>query len=178
MLRDAYDRTLLILLALALTALCLVLAGRGSHAGLPPSADQSMEKELAYQARVALLQRLYAPVEELKRTGNLQGALFKLDELAQKYPSEAHGRVLKGEILRSMGAFDEALHCYADGVRLNGEYLDRKSPLSRRADIQLAAEEGERSVGARLRANPDNVSLAALLKDVRYLRSRLAGGCE
>jgi cytochrome c-type biogenesis protein CcmH/NrfG len=133
---------------------------------------------MAYQARVSLLQKIYEPVEELVRAGELQRALFKLDELAQNYPSEAHGRILKGEILQKMDAPDEALHSYVDAVRLNGDYLDRKSPLSRRAEIQLVAEEGVRTISARLRANPDNSSLAASLKDVNYLRSRLAGGCE
>jgi hypothetical protein len=33
-------------------------------------------------------------------------------------------------------------------------------------------------IGARARANPGNLSMAQSLKNVNYLRSRLAGGCE
>jgi hypothetical protein len=33
-------------------------------------------------------------------------------------------------------------------------------------------------IGGRARANPENHSLAVALKNVNYLRSRLAGGCE
>jgi len=117
-------------------------------------------------------------VESLRRGGNLQGALLKLDELARSYPNEAHGHILKGEILGGMGALEEAVASYVDGVRLNGDYVDRKSPLSRRSEIQSIADQGLRVIGSKARNNPDNRSLAEAMKNVNYLRSRLAGGCE
>jgi tetratricopeptide (TPR) repeat protein len=181
MLKDAFDKMLWFLLVVTLIALAVVLSGLGngertgvSSAGL----DKALEREIAYQARVNFLQKLYDPVESLRQAGELQAALFKLDELARTYPNEAHGRILKGDILYGMGALDEAVACYVEGIRLNGDYVDSKSPLSRRAEILKVADEGLRVIGGRARANPENHSLALALRNVNYLRSRLAGGCE
>ncbi len=183
MLKDAYDRTLWLLLAATVMSLVVVLlepghGGGGAAGRRPAAADKALEREMAYRARVDLLQKLYSPVETLRQAGDAPAALFKLDNLIRRYPAEAHGYILKGEILHRMGALDEAVASYVEGVRLDGDYVDVKSPLSRRADIQKVTEQGVREIGARARANPGNRSLAAALQNVNYLRSRLAGGCE
>jgi tetratricopeptide (TPR) repeat protein len=181
MLKDAYDKMLWSFLAVTLVALAIVLLGHETGAGAGKSSaglDKALERQMAYQARINLLHKLYGPVESLAQAGNLQAALFKLDELARLYPQEAHGSILKGEIQHRMGALEEAVACYVEGVRLNGDYVDAKSPLSRRAEIQKVADDGLREIGGKARANPGNRTLAASLKNVNYLRSRLAGGCE
>jgi tetratricopeptide (TPR) repeat protein len=181
MLKDAYDKILWSLLAVTLVAVAVVLLGHGAADSAtkgPAGPDKALEREMAYQARVEFINKLYAPVDALRRAGDPQGALFKLDELVRLYPNEAHGHILQGEILYAMGALDEAVARYVDGVRLNGDYVDRKSALSRRGEIQKVADDGLRQIGARSRANPGNRSLAESLKNVNYLRSRLAGGCE
>jgi tetratricopeptide (TPR) repeat protein len=181
MLKDAYDKILWSLLAVTLVALAVVLIGHraaGSAIKDPAGPDKALEREMAYQARVEFINKLYAPVEALRHAEDPQGALFKLDELVRLYPNEAHGHILQGEILYGMGALDEALARYVEGVRLNGDYVDKKSPLSRRGEIQKVADEGLRVIGGRSRENPGNRSMAESLKNVNYLRSRLAGGCE
>jgi hypothetical protein len=77
-----------------------------------------------------------------------------------------------------MGALDEALSSYVEGVKLNGDYVDAKSPLSRRAEIQRLVDEGLKDIGRRTAADPGNRSLAVSREKVNYLKSRLAGGCE
>jgi len=175
--KDTLDRALFALLLLSLAALPVVLAGEDSSAGRR-GGDKAMERRMAYQARVELLRRVYAPVETLRDQGRLPEALLKLDQLARQYPQEAHGHILKGEILGRMGSLDQAVASYVQGVRLNADYVDDKSPLSRRSEIEKTAEEGVRAIGADLKLYPENRSLAAALKNVNYLRSRLAGGCE
>jgi hypothetical protein len=179
MFTDTFDKITWLLLALVIAALAVVLAtshgaGDGKAAGLGKAA----EREMAYRARIELIGSLYGPVEELRKKGSNQEALLKLDELVRKYPGEAHGHILQGEILREMGALDQAVASFEEGVKLNGDYLDEKSPLSRRAAIQGLVDEGLKSIGGRAAANPGNRSLAASLRKVNYLKSRLAGGCE
>lgn len=181
MLKDAFDKILCSLLAVTLVALALVLFSdeTGSGAGKKAAGvEKAMERQMAYQARVELLQKLYGPVESLRRSGQLQTALFRLDDLARQYPGEAHGHILKGEMLSGMGALEQAVASFVEGVRLNGDYIDAKSPLSRRSEIEKVADQGLRVIGNDLRLHPENRSLAAALKNVNYLRSRLAGGCE
>ncbi|KAF0220884.1 MAG: hypothetical protein FD174_881 [Geobacteraceae bacterium] len=179
MVKDRFDRLLVLLLFTAIIALAVLLAVDAPRGGPHGSGlDKAMEREMAYQARVSLLQKLYGPVESLRQTGNLQAALLKLDELARKYPGEAHGYILQGEILRETGALAEAVASYVEGVRLNGEYVDGKSPLSRRKEIRQLVDEGLKDIGVRAKSHPENRSLAATLKKTYYLQSRLAGGCE
>lgn len=179
MFKDTFDKLCWASLAIVLIALLVLLGmNAGSEGKAASGLDKAVEREMAYHARVELIAKLYGPVDGLRREGKNQEALLKLDELVRKYPGEAHGHILQGEILREMGALDEAVASYVAGVKLNGDYLDDKSPLSRRGDIQRLVDEGLKSIGARSAANPGNRTIAASLQKVNYLRSRLAGGCE
>ena len=180
MCKDTFDKLCWLFLVVVIFSIAVLLyrnsaaGGNKSTAGL----GKAIERDMAYRARVELIGRLYAPVETLHKEGNNQTALLKLDELIRKYPGEAHGYIIQGDILREMGALDEAVSSYVEGVKLNGDYVDAKSPLSRRTAIQLLVDEGLKNIGQRASANQGNRSLAASLQKVNYLKSRLAGGCE
>jgi cytochrome c-type biogenesis protein CcmH/NrfG len=180
MFRDGFDKlcwVFLIAVTISLATLLYRNIGAGSE-NRAAGPGKALERELAYRARVGLITQLYAPVENLRKEGNNQTALLKLDELIRKYPTEAHGHILQGEILLGMGAFDEAVSSYVEGVKLNGDYVDAKSPLARRAEIQHLVDEGLKNISQRTAANPGNRSLAAVRQKLHYLKSRLAGGCE
>lgn len=167
----------LAVVAAALGAL-LLTADAGGVAGSSAAVDKALQREIAYQARSTFLQKLYAPVEVLWHDGDAQRALLKLEELARRYPGEAHGDILAGAILAELGAQEESVAKYVRAVRLNGDYVDERSPFSRRDEIGRAVEAGLERLVPRARAHPENPTLAAALKDVYYLQSRLAGGCE
>jgi len=177
---DVFDKfCMLLLLIVAVTLGYLFYLGRtDSVQKQTPGLAKVQERELDYRAKVELIDKLYAPVENLRKEGNSQKALLILDELIRKYPAEGHGHILQGQILLGMGALDEAVSSYVEGVKLNGDYVDAKSPLSRRAEIQRLVNEGMKTIGQRAAANPGNRSLAASRQKVNYLKSRLAGGCE
>lgn len=177
MFKDAFDKICWALLAVVTVAL-VALAASGGGSDSRKGAGKALEREMAYHARVELINKLFGPVEQLRGEGKHQEALLRLDELNRKYPGEAHGRILQGLILRDMGAADEAVASFVEGIRINGDYVDRKSPLSRRPEIQRLVDERGKEISARAAANPDNRSAAALLAKVNYLKSRLAGGCE
>lgn len=180
MFKDAFDKLLWLLLIVVLLSSAALLFKKSDRESEKKSAGSSkaLERELAYRARVELITQLYAPVEKLHKEGNSQTALLKLDELIRKYPSEGHGHILQGEILLRMGAVDEAVASYVEGVKLNGDYVDAKSPLSRRPEIQRLVDDGLKNVGQRAAANPGNSSLKVARHKLNYLKSRLAGGCE
>jgi len=178
--RDRFDLIHFALLAVLAGGLLIVLLGhwsRPSAAGAK-GGERALERELQNQTRMTLLQRLYGPVEALRQQGKLENALLTLDELERAYPGEAHGQMLKGEILAGMGALEEAAASFAAGVRRNGDYIDEKYPLSRRAAISRLVADGLPVVAERKGRNPDNRALGLALKNLRYLQSRLAGGCE
>lgn len=180
MFKDSFDKICLFFLVLVICSLLVVLvSNRGRSEGkTAPGLDKAMEREMATRARLELIGKLYAPVEELRRTGNNQSALLKLNELIGKYPGEAHGHILLGEILRDMGALDEAVSSFVEGVKLNGDYVDANCQLSRREEIKRLVDEGLKSIGERAVTNPGNRSLSVPKQKLNYLKSRLAGGCE
>lgn len=175
--RDLPDKILWSLLSLTAIALAVVLfshSSRTSAAGSGEGIDKAVEREIIAQSRMALLQKLYGPVEQLRADGQLQAALLKLEEVGRSYPGEAHGSMLQGEILLQMGAFDEGVASLVRAVRLNGEYVDAKSPLSRRGQIEKTVKEGLAGMKGRGQGGAGK----EVQKNLFYLQSRLAGGCE
>jgi tetratricopeptide (TPR) repeat protein len=140
--------------------------------------SRSMERELAAQARLSLLDRLYAPVDAAVRAGQYQEALLKLEEVAVRYPGEAHGYILKGEILDRLEYYDRAAEAFAKGIKLNGDYIDKRSSLTKRETIARMVEKTLPGAITAYRANPGNLSMKTNLANLNYLKSRLAGGCE
>lgn len=180
MFRDTFDKLygLFLLTVIIAIAALLYFDGEPGKEKRTVGSNKSLERELANQARIDLIAKLYAPVETLRKEGNNQTALMKLDELLRKYPGEGHGHILQGEILLGMGAFDEAVSSFVEGVKLNGDYVDAKSSLTRRSVIQRLVDDGLKDIAQRVAANPDNRSLTASRQKLNYLKSRLAGGCE
>ena len=117
-------------------------------------------------------------MQELRDEGRAQQALLKLEEIARRYPGEAHGLVLRAALLREMGVLDRAIASYVEAVRANGDYVDANSPLSRRTEIRQLVDQGLDFFRPRAREHADNAAFAAALKNLYYLQSRLAGGCE
>jgi tetratricopeptide (TPR) repeat protein len=180
MFKDAFDRLCWILIIVLIISAGFLFYFNSDSDNLKRAAksSKSLERELAYRARIELITQLYSPVEILSKEGNNQTALLKLDELIRKYPTEGHGHILQGKILYEMGAFTEAVSSYVAGVKLNGDYVDAKSPLSRRTEIERLVSDGMKTVGQKASDSSSNSSQSALRQKLNYLKSRLAGGCE
>lgn len=180
MLRDRFDQLLLAGLVLTLLVLAGLLFSAQTGAGQAElrGPDRQLEREIAFQARQAFLERRYEPVELLIERGALPEALLKLEELSRDLPGEVHSDMLRGDVLFRMGQVDRALSSLALAVRQNGDYVDPASPLNQRELIDAVVVQGMPQVRDRLRAHPDNQALERVLDDGYYLQSRLAGGCE
>lgn len=178
--KGLFDKLLwLALIALAGTLILIVTrSSRPDDQSGAKALDQALARAITYQSRVALIRQLYGPVETLLQAGQDQSALLKLTEIEKTYPGEAHGQILKGSIQARLGALDEAAASYAAGVKLRGDYVDKENPLSRRDEIGRVVESGLRTVSGRLALSPDNRTAKATMKQLYYLQSRLAGGCE
>lgn len=178
--KDPFDKFCWMLAVVACIVMAVLLISRrgGDHGMRAAGLSKAAEREMAYQAKVDLIGRLYGPVEALRTAGKNQEALLKLDQLKQANPGEAHGYILQGQLLNELGTLDEAVSSYVEGIKLNGDYVDAKSPLSRRAEIQKIVDDAVKSVAVRSAAHPGNRSVTETMRKVNYLKSRLAGGCE
>jgi len=174
---DRFDKILFLLLAVAVAGLALIAVR--SLPGKTTAVDtRSMERELAAQARTALIDRLFAPVTAAMQAERYQEALLKLEEVNVRYPGEAHGFILKAEILSRLESLDGAAAAFVRGVKLNGDYIDKRSSVSRRDIIEKLLERTLPKAAATYRNSPDNPALKEHLANLNYLKSRLAGGCE
>lgn len=174
MLNDAQDKLLwTALLAVIIAIPVIFFVSRGAPGRITaPVNNRDVEQQTLQEARRLLRKQRYEPVETLLKNGNPQQALLKLEELAVSYPADAHAFILRGEILATMGSEDQATANFAKGVKLDGSYVDRNNPLSRRESIARLVNVQLKSAAANSGAKPDT------LRDIRYLQSRLAGGCE
>jgi hypothetical protein len=135
------------------------------------SSTRANDQQLLREARLFMIQKRYEPVETLVKAGQHQQGLLKLEEIARAYPADPHAHILRGELLSIMGAPVEAAASFAQGVRLEGGYVDKNSQISKRESIN-------RLVESELLKHKSNPASQSELKNLRYLQSRLAGGCE
>lgn len=178
MFRDRFD----IALGIALLAVCVAtvyLLLFSSTAGTAiRKQDKRLELALQEKARAAFLLETYGPVEELARAGELTKALLTLEELEHDFPGEAHASILRGALLLEQGAIAEGIKSYVQGVRQNGDYIDERSLLGRHDEIAALVEKQLPVAKAKVERAPDSRTWNEALKNLYYLQSRLAGGCE
>ena len=178
MVKDRFDILLGILLLVCIAATGALLIDSGSEASQSNLAvDKAIERDMAYQAKVSFLEQLYAPVNELQADGQYESALLKLDELSRRYPDEAHGELLRGELLLKLQAIPQAVEHLAQAVRMNGDYVDQHTPMSRRTLIDQLLEHQLPKLKEKA-ASQGSAALQAALKNLYYLQGRMAGGCE
>ncbi len=180
MFKDGFDKLhgLALLLAIAGVAALLLISSGSGDASARADLDRQLAQDVAYRARVDFLQDLYRPVVELEQGGAHQQALLTLGEISRRYPGEGYGSLLKGRILLQVGAIEEAIASYVQGVKLNGDFADKQGPFSAWSELNGLVENQLAPFKQRARANPDNASPKQVLNNLHYLQSRLAGGCE
>ena len=142
-----------------------------------PQRDKSVERAMQEKARSGFLIETYQPVEQLIEDQRYAEALLKLQTFEKSYPGEPHTLILRGSILVAQGVLGEGVSQYATAVKMNGDYVDAKSSLNRRQEIEQLVENGLPKIRESLRAAV-TPSTEKSLKDIYYLQSRLAGGCE
>lgn len=177
---DTFDLLMLAILIGVLLGICVLLVGNDEtqQTGRAPAYQAAVQQKLLRQARFEHLDELYRPAQQALVENRYPEALLALDEIGRRYPGEPHGLMLKGEVQLAMGAVHEGVVNVASAVRRDAEYLEQESPLSRRGLLeQLVMEELPR-LRERLRDHDPTPAQLRSLQELRYLQSRLAGGCE
>ncbi|GAB4553318.1 MAG: hypothetical protein Tsb0017_04660 [Geothermobacteraceae bacterium] len=174
------DRFTLFHLSVAVGAVvgCLLLVLGASPASQARTGKGQLERDLARRARVEFLLDAYAPVQQLADQGRVQQALMKLEEIGRRYPGEAYGLLLKGRLLAEAGAADQAIAAYAAAVRGNPDFVEDGAPLAARDEIEQLVNRHLEPLRRRLADGATGISARRTMEQLRYLQSRLAGGCE
>jgi len=177
---DTFDLLMIAALAGVLLGLLVLLLGAGGGTGGAPSVayQAALQQKLQRQARLEQLESMYAPVQEALAAQRPADALLALDEIARGYPGEPHGLMLRGEIQLALGATYEGVENVAGAVRRDGEYLEKGGALSRRGLLERLVETELPRLQEANRASAPSPAAQRALQELRYLQSRLAGGCE
>lgn len=178
MFRDLFDRLHWLAFVVILGAAVYLVAFSSSDGTSIRKQDKRLELALQEKARAAFLLETYGPVERLAEEGRVTEALLKLEELERDFPGEAHASILRGALLVEQGAIPEGIRAYVLGVRQNGDYIDERSLLGRHDEIAALVARQLPVAKERVSRSPQNRSWNATLKNIYYLQSRLAGGCE
>lgn len=179
MIRDLFDKFLLLGLVAVAVAIALVLGGffGQDDALITQKRNPAVERAMQEKARSAFLLETYQPVEHLMLSDRHAEALLKLQEFDKTFPGEPHTMILRGSILVTQGVLSEGLAQYAAAVKINGDYVDEKSSLHRRDEINQLVESAVPAIRKSLQV-ASTPTLEKSLRDAYYLQSRLAGGCE
>jgi hypothetical protein len=176
--RDFFDRLHWLALGGVVVAVAYLLVFAPVDGTTVRKQDKRLELALQEKAKAAFLLETYGPVEALAAAGNRTAALLKLEELERDFPGEAHASILRGALLLEQGAITEGIRAYVLGVRQNGDYIDERSVLGRHDEIEALVTTQLPFIKLRVERTPDNRTWNRALKNIYYLQSRLAGGCE
>ncbi|TNF49451.1 hypothetical protein EP232_01475 [bacterium] len=107
--------------------------------------------------------------------GDADTALMKLQ---RRYPGRHEVWSLSGRYRESVGDETAAIMGYARAVRLNGDYLDDRSPICLAGRVEPLVDRSFIRLKDVQKTRGLTVEEKDLLKTVYFLRRRLAGGCE
>lgn len=116
-------------------------------------------------------------VKNLMESANLDKAEMLVQEVIKKYPFEGEPRMLLGDIYLRRQKLVDAVYAYKDGVDLNPDYLDKKTPLFQGKKLKFIVAEALSEVNRELEQNPDNRKMKNDRKMIYYLQRRIAGSC-
>jgi hypothetical protein len=176
---DLFDRIHLLAVVLVLVVIALLLGGfiDRDDETFRSKRDPSVERAMQERARATFLLETYQPVDQMIVDKRYAEALLKLQVFEKTYPGEPHSMILRGSILVAQGVLGEGISQYAAAVKVNGDYVDEKSSLNRRDEITSLVENALPKIKESLRSTVTPSSEQSL-RNLYYLQSRLAGGCE
>ncbi len=153
---------------ITLTVSARVPAAEGSLAGLriQTVSDQDMER----------FQTLLQEARRLADTNRDPEPV--LQELKESFPGRHEVWALTARYSESEGRDGDALAAYARAVRLQPEYLDKKSGLFLGKRIKVLTERVMGELDAAKSSQELDSAGKKLLKTAYFIKRRLAGGCE
>ena len=98
--------------------------------------------------------------------------------MQHRYPGRHEVWSLSGRYHESLGEDAAAINSYARATRLNGDYLDERSPICLAGRVEPLVERSFVRLKDAKRTRVLTVQEKDLLNAVYFLRRRLAGGCE
>ena len=134
--------------------------------------------EDSYALQMEMDKKIYEEVVSLKEQGHYPEAMAKLETIIKKYPEKSLSYVYLAQLYLEQGELRETIHNYRRAVEMEADYVDERTPLFIGNEIKKLVTEGREKFSREKALKPKDKEVRKALKDVYYLQSRLAGGCE
>jgi tetratricopeptide (TPR) repeat protein len=136
------------------------------------------EEKGSYILQMEIDKKLYQEVISYKKQGLHTKAMAKLKDIMKRYPEKSLSYVYLAQLYLEQGELADSIHNYRRAVEMEPDYVDERTPLFIGDKIKELVTEGRQKLGREKALKPKDREIRKALKDVYYLQSRLAGGCE
>lgn len=138
----------------------------------------AVDKKAVYALRMEQDKKIYHEVVSLKDQGLYAEAIAGLNDIMKKYPENPLSYVYTAQLHLGQGNLGKGIHSYRRAVEMEPDYVDDRTPLFIGDEIRELVTEGREKFGREKELKPKDREVRKILKDIYYLQSRLAGGCE
>ncbi len=136
------------------------------------------EEKLSNNLQLEMDKKIYQEVINYKKQGLYAEATAKLKDIMKRYPEKPLSYLYMAELYLEQGKLGDAIHSYRRAVEMEPDYVDEKTSVFIGNKIKDLVKEGREKFGREKALRPKDREIRKILKDVYYLQSRLAGGCE
>jgi tetratricopeptide (TPR) repeat protein len=142
-----------------------------------PGTEAKNEKG-SYALQMETDKKIYQEVASYKEQGLYTEAMAKLEDIRKKYPEKPMSYVYLAQLYLEEGRLADGIHNYRRAVEMEPDYVDERTPLFIGDKIKELVIEGREKFGREKALKPKDKKVMKTLKDIYYLQSRVAGGCE
>jgi tetratricopeptide (TPR) repeat protein len=142
-----------------------------------PSLAANEQKD-SYALQMEIDKKIYEEVISFKSKGLYTEAMAELRDVMARYPEKPRSYVYLAQLYLEQGKLGDAIHHYRQAVEMEPDYVDDRTPLFIGDKIKGLVTEGREKFAREKALKPKDKRIKMALKDIYYLQSRLAGGCE
>jgi tetratricopeptide (TPR) repeat protein len=139
---------------------------------------EASEEKSAHASEMEMDKELYQEVRSYEEQGLYEEAIQKLEDIMKSHPEKPLSYVYLARLDFKQGKLGDSIHNYRRAVVMEPDYVDKRTSLFIGDKIKQVVVEGREKFGREKELKPQDQEVRETLKDIYYLQSRLAGGCE
>ena len=167
----------------AIAAIAVITIGMLANQALMQREEENPGEEAkggksSYALQMEEDNKLFKEVRAFQEQGDYQEAMAQAKDIMKSYPKKSMPYVYLARLHFKQGELRETIINYRLAVEMEPDYVDERTPLFLGEEIKQIVEEGREKFGREKVLKPEDSQVRNTLKDIYYLQSRLAGGCE
>ncbi len=175
---DWIDRISLVAIGILTVVLVGMLVRHHIYASPVPAPDPAIRLEAFYKRQRQMDEEIFKKPLSLEKKGEFTRAAALFKRIIRTQPNRASGYEYLANLYLKMGDLSKSIHYFRMAVERNPDYVDKKTPIYIGNRLKRLVSEGREKFSREKSLKPNDPVVKQTLKDIYYLQSRLAGGCE